>query len=74
MAIFKYKYLQLNTKTAIVFSLVLWIYLILRALRAPFLHDEISTFWFYINNGDFIPFAFKMDTESANNHLLNSFL
>ena len=74
MATFKYKYLQLNTKTAIVFSLVLWIYLIIRALRVPFLHDEISTFWFYINNGDFIPFAFKMDTESANNHLLNSFL
>jgi len=68
------KYLQLNLKTGIVFSSILWIYLILRAYLVPVLHDEIATYWFYINPGNYIPFTFKIDSGAANNHVLNSLL
>ncbi len=67
-------YLKLNVKTGIVLSLIFWVYLIFRAYLVPFLHDEIATYWFYINTGNYIPFTFKTDYNSANNHLLNSFI
>ncbi len=67
-------YFQLNVKTGIVLSLIFWIYLILRAVFVPFLHDEIMTYWFYVNPGNYIPFTFKIDVNSANNHVLNSML
>ena len=69
-----HKYLQLNVKTGVAVSLILWIYLIFRAYYVPLLHDEIATFWFYINTGDYIPFTFKLDSSAANNHVLNSLL
>lgn len=67
-------YLQLNVKIGIVLSIILWIFLILRALLVPILHDEIATYWFYINTGNYLPFSFKADSDAANNHVLNSLL
>lgn len=69
-----HKYLQLNVKTGIVISLLFWIYLILRAYLVPFLHDEIMTYWFYIETGKYLPFTFKINADAANNHVLNSLL
>jgi len=69
-----HKYLQLNVKTGIAVSLILWIYLIFRAYYVPLSHDEIATFWFHINTGDYIPFTFKLENGAANNHVLNSLL
>ncbi|MEI6694691.1 MAG: hypothetical protein WCO13_01380 [Bacteroidota bacterium] len=68
------QYLKLNVNIGILISLILWIYLVLRAFLVPFLHDEIMTYWFYINTGHFLPFSFKIDANAANNHLLNSLL
>lgn len=68
------KHLQLNVRLGIVMSVFLWIYLILRAYYVPFLHDEISTFWFHINTGDFIPFTYRLDSSAANNHVLNTLI
>jgi len=56
------------------FSVLILIYLLLRAIFVPFLHDEIMTFWFYINTDEFIPFRYNVDINAANNHLLNTFL
>lgn len=66
--------LQLNTKTGLAFSIIFWIYLILRAIMIPFLHDEIMSYWYYINPGKYLPFLFNMDLNAANNHVLNSLL
>ena len=49
----------------------LMIYLILRAIYTPILHDEIATFYYYIQTGAFIPPNAHWD---ANNHILNSLL
>ncbi len=68
------KYFQLNAKAAMLFSLLLFIYLVLRAYFVPFLHDEIMTYWFYINPGRYFPFLYKINVDAANNHVLNSFL
>ncbi len=37
----------------------------------PFCHDESATFFYYVQNGDFLPYTSHVD---ANNHFLNSFL
>ncbi len=42
-----------------------------RAILVPFAHDETATFFYYIQNGDFLPYISHLD---ANNHILNSFL
>jgi hypothetical protein len=68
------KYLQLHQKTGLLLSILLWIYLVFRAYMVPFLHDEIASYWFYIDPGYIFPFTFKIDTNAANNHILNSFL
>lgn len=68
------KHIKLNTNIGIIFSLILLIYLVSRAFLVPFLHDEIMTYWFYINTGNFIPFSYKIDINAANNHVLNTLL
>ncbi len=67
-------FLQLKVNIGIVISMILWVYLIFRAFLVPFLHDEIMTYWFYINPGNYLPFTFKIDANAANNHILNSLL
>ncbi|MFZ4400446.1 MAG: hypothetical protein ACOYO1_10460 [Bacteroidales bacterium] len=67
-------YLKLNVKTGIFISFIFFIYLIYRAILVPFLHDEIMSYWFYINSGNYLPFSIKLDQNAANNHLLNSAL
>jgi len=47
------------------------IYLILRAVFIPLVHDEAATFFHYIHSFDFVPFIAHWD---ANNHILNSAL
>jgi hypothetical protein len=43
---------------------------IARCALVPFSHDEVATFHFYIQTGDFLPFVSHAD---ANNHFLMSF-
>lgn len=57
--------------TAFLIGLLLLIYLVLRAIYTPVLHDEIATFFYFIQTNDFLPPNAHWD---ANNHLLNSFL
>ncbi len=52
----------------ILFSL-LFVYLVLRAIYVPLLHDEISTFFRFVHVGKFIPYYSEWTT---NNHFLNS--
>ncbi len=63
---------KLNKKTSITISILLYIYLIIRSITVPFLHDEIMTYWFYVNTGNFLPFIYKIDINGANNHILNT--
>ncbi len=49
----------------------IFIYLILRAIFVPPVHDEAATFMHYIQRNEWKPFQAHWD---ANNHLLNSFL
>lgn len=48
-----------------------FVYLILRAIWVPFTHDEIGTYFHYIQKEEFLPGYAQWD---ANNHLLNSLL
>ena len=50
---------------------MLWIYLFLRGAYLPIMHDEIGTFYFYIQSGVVFPPNAHYD---ANNHVLNSLL
>lgn len=65
----------LSAKTERLFALILfsciWVYLLIRAISVPFVFDEISTFFWYIQTGEFLPWLSKWD---ANNHFLNSAL
>lgn len=47
------------------------VYLLLRALYVPYIHDEAATFFHYIQKGEFMPGTAQWD---ANNHLLNSLI
>ena len=44
---------------------------VLRCINVPFSHDEVATFYFYIQPGDFLPFLSHAD---ANGHFLMSLL
>jgi hypothetical protein len=52
-------------------SLFICILLIIRAIKVPMAHDELATFYYYVQSGKFNPFFISADT---NNHFLNSFL
>jgi hypothetical protein len=60
-----------NTKLVWVLFIGLFTYLFLRALYVPFVSDECGTFFFFTQNGKFIPPDVHWD---ANNHILNSAL
>ena len=55
----------------LVFSILIWLYLILRAVHIQPVHDEIATFFHYVHRGYIWPGEALWD---ANNHLLNSLL
>ena len=44
---------------------------IIRCITVPFAHDEVATFYYYIQPESFLPFISHVD---ANGHFLNSFL
>jgi hypothetical protein len=56
------------TLTVILFF-ILWVYLLLRIIKVPFLEDEIATWFIYIMHGHLLPMCGYVD---ANNHILNS--
>ncbi len=56
---------------SLISSLSVFIYLIIRAIHIPIVHDEAATFFYYIQSGNFIPYYAHWD---ANNHILNSAL
>jgi hypothetical protein len=63
--------LRSEQTTVFVLGLLLTTYLVLRAIYTPMLHDEIATFFYFIQPKDFLPPTAHWD---ANNHVLNSFL
>lgn len=60
-----------ESRIAAFIGIVLFIYLILRSVYTPILHDEVATFFYYIQTGVFFPPEAHWD---ANNHILNSLL
>lgn len=50
---------------------VLMLFLMVKAIQMPVLHDEIATFFYYVQSDNFLPPTAHWD---ANNHILNSFL
>lgn len=50
---------------------IVTILLIIRAIKVPMAHDEIATFFYFVQNGKISPFFSNFDT---NNHFLNSLL
>jgi len=55
----------------ILISAFLAVYLVIRATLVPMAHDEIATFYYFVQSGKFNPFFSNIDT---NNHFLNSVL
>jgi hypothetical protein len=49
----------------------IWVFLWIKAIVAPMSHDEVATFFYYVQNHSFIPSFTEAD---ANNHVLNSAL
>ncbi len=58
-----------STLAFVVLTAAVWLYLILRAVYIPLIHDEAATFEAYMMFGTFLPPDAYWD---ANNHLLNS--
>lgn len=70
----KFRYVpRLNAEHVYEWALfyLLFFYLVLRAVYVPPLHDEVATFFHYIEVGDIWSDTAVLD---ANNHLLNSYL
>lgn len=63
--------MQLPKTLYILTAIAIAIYLVLRAIHIPLVHDEAATFFHYIHSLDFIPYIAHWD---ANNHILNSAL
>jgi hypothetical protein len=63
--------IALENKIVFALFFALFVYLVLRAVYTPILHDEVATFYYYIQTGVFFPPEAHWD---ANNHILNSLL
>lgn len=64
----------LNSKFNIIYGLACLIAFVIIAIRSylvPIAHDEVATFYYYIQSESFLPFSSHID---ANGHFLNSFL
>jgi hypothetical protein len=57
------------TSTRLPVYALLTVFVAVRSALVPFSHDEVATFYFYIQPGDFIPFFSHVD---ANGHFLTS--
>ena len=55
----------------ITISVIIFIIVALRSYYVPLNHDEATTFFFFIQSGNYLPFHSAAD---ANNYVLNSFL
>lgn len=55
----------------IITCILAFVVVVLRCLLVPFAHDEVATFYYYIQSEKFLPFLSHVD---ANGHFLNSFL
>ena len=62
----------MNKTLYIILAFVVFVYLTLRAIYVPLVHDEIATFFYYIQQLDWNPLAGA--NPDANNHILNSIL
>ena len=62
---------KIEKKIAYLIGMLLFSYLVLRSIYSPILHDEIATFYYYIQPGIYFPPHAHWD---ANNHILNSML
>lgn len=60
---------SLERKLALVLFALLWIFLFIRAIYVPVLHDELATFFYYVQTNNYLPPNAHWD---ANNHVLNS--
>lgn len=65
------KTLSKENTIILIAGILSFIYVAARAFLIPAYHDEINTFFLYIQTGDFQPFYSKADT---NNHVLNTLL
>lgn len=54
-----------------ILGLAAFVFTVLRCIYIPLSHDEVATFYYYIQPGSYIPFYAHPD---ANNHVLNSAL
>ncbi len=64
-------YSLVERQIALALFIILWAYLFVRAAYVPVLHDELATFFYYIQSDNYLPPNAHWD---ANNHVLNSFL
>lgn len=55
----------------IITSVTVFVITLIRCITVPFTGDEISTFFYFIQSGKFLPYSSHVDT---NNHILNSCL
>lgn len=62
---------QIERISAALSVLLVFVYVVLRAIYVPTFHDEAATFFHYIVSEKFLPYQAHWD---ANNHLLNSAL
>lgn len=62
---------QIERLLAALSVLLVFVYVVLRAIYVPTFHDEAATFFHYIVSENFLPFQAHWD---ANNHILNSAL
>ncbi|NQU32213.1 MAG: glycosyltransferase family 39 protein [Bacteroidetes bacterium] len=60
-----------ETTLYIVLGIVLFIYLLIRAIFVPFSHDEASTFFHLVQPGNLMP---EFSREALNNHFINTIL
>ncbi|MCB0396922.1 MAG: hypothetical protein KDD36_09725 [Flavobacteriales bacterium] len=58
-------------KAILVYGAVLFLYLLVRSVATPPFYDESTTFFMYVQSGEFQPFYAHLNT---NNHVLNSLL
>jgi hypothetical protein len=55
------------------FTTLIFIYILVRAVYNPLSHDELATYFHYVQSGQYLPPQSGIIWD-ANNHLLNSFL
>jgi hypothetical protein len=62
---------QIDTSVFFLIAVAMAVYLVVRAILVPMAHDEIATFYYFVQSGKISPFLSNIDT---NNHFLNSAL